>query len=282
MVWKLFISMPNTLSYLPTVSHDNFLQVFASPSMKALNELGEFSFIVDRQSGYPMDFNRNCSVESALESGADFWITFDSDMAFPTTVLADMVRVMFEGGERYDLDRQEVVRVNPEEVEVLSGLYFKKAPPFPPVSGVFIRDDRPERHAPINTEHQGLIRCDVVGGGCLCVRPDALRKLGDPWFKYMYGKDDKGKRFASSEDVWFSRQCADKGIGVWTDSRIKCGHLTSFMADERNWNIYRNGIGEEPGLFSRETGELNAMLFDEETRANLKLDPKKWPGTGPR
>ena len=282
---KIVVSLPNTLPFIHTKAHDSMMDVFSPPAMDAMNQVmgvGQWMYLIDRQYGYPMHFNRNCSCAAVLDSMADFWITLDADMTFPATVLADLMRLMVQGGETYDPETKKVRQVSPGEIDILSGLYFKKAPPFPPINGVFTRDDIRFWHSPINTEYKGLVRNDVIGAGCMCVRPDALRKIGHPWFKYQEITDLQGRNDISSEDVWFCQRAQDLGLQVWTDTRLACGHITGLVAEQHHWDQFKYGTAEHPGLFDREDGHLRLELLDNETIKHFTRDPKAWPGTGPR
>ena len=282
---KIMVSMPNTLPFIHTAAHLSMMDIMSPPALAKVTEVlgtSEWMYTIDRQGGYPMHFNRNNSCRAVLDSGADFWLTFDSDMVFPQTVIADLLRVMTQGDEMYDPETKRVRKVSPGEIDILSGLYFKKAPPFPPINGVFTRDDLRYWHSPINTEYKGLVRNDVIGAGCMCVRPDALRKMDAPWFQYQEIVTLDGHHDLSSEDVWFCMRAQDCGLQVWTDTRMVCGHITGFSADQRHWDQFKNGTPESPGLFDPKDGHLRMELLDEDTGRHFVRNPNAWPGTGPR
>ena len=282
---KIMVSTPNTLPFIYTPAHESLMEIFSPPAMETVNKVlgkGQWMYTVDRQTGYPMHFNRNSSCWAVLDSEADFWLTFDADMVFPPTIMADLLRVMTQGGETYDPETKKTRQVSPGEIDILSGLYFKKTPPFPPVNGVFTLDDNRYWHSPINTEYKGLVRNDVIGAGCMCVRPAALKKIGSPWFQYQEITEPNGKPAISSEDVWFCQRAQDCGLQVWTDTRLVCGHITGFAADQRHCDQFKYGTPEAPGLFDREDGHLRTELLDPDTVKHFIRNPMAWPGTGPR
>ena len=47
-----------------------------------------------------------------------------------------------------------------------------------------------------------------------------------PWFEYEY-KIFNGKKDRLSEDMTFCKKCKEKGIPIYADTEIKCGHMLS-------------------------------------------------------
>lgn len=239
--------------------------------MKDLLGTEEYSLEYDCQAGFPMDRNRNASCRAALSEGVDWWVTFDSDMAFPRDVIWGLLRPMVAGGSEYDVELGEVRHVRPEQVDVVSGLYFRKGPPFTPVSGVLTRKDHPAWHHPINTDWAGLVRSDIVGAGCLAVRGSALQKIGEPWFEYM----DWPGRQESSEDIHFCLQAKNRGLGVWTDTRIPCSHFYVNQSNTENWKQVRQTYFDSRGVPLE--GFVDPGI---KTVFNRDLG-KPWPGSAP-
>ena len=65
----------------------------------------------------------------------------------------------------------------------------------------------------------------VVGGGCLAIRRDVLMDWPDglPWFDFGH-LPETGDTIG--EDVWFCRQVARHGYGVYVDAGIEIPHMT--------------------------------------------------------
>lgn len=66
-------------------------------------------------------------------------------------------------------------------------------------------------------------RMEIKGGGlgCAMIKTSVFSKIKRPWFHYMMYNNDS----VLSEDNYFCSQCAQAGIKIYADTRIRCGHL---------------------------------------------------------
>jgi hypothetical protein len=272
-VIKILISHPNTQPFILTSAHYNFLRMFSqgTSGLADLLETEEYSLEYDMQGGFPLDRNRNASCRVAIAEDVDYWITLDSDMAYPDNLFWGLLRPLVTGGAEYDVELGETKHVNPEQVDIVSGLYFRRGAPFTPVSGVLTRTDHPAWHHPINTDWMGLVKTDIVGAGCLAVRGSALKKIGDPWFKYEKWFDGS----ESSEDIFFGLQAKNRGLGVWTDTRIPCAHFYVNQSTTEQWKETREKYFDAKGV-------PKEIFVDPAIRPMFNRDLKKpWPGSRP-
>lgn len=162
---------------------------------------------------FPIDHNRNSSVDLARKLyGAKYIMQFDTDMTFQADTIFEM------------LDAIEKPAPDGSEVEIISGMYFGKQPPFRPVGGMFTdwepalaanvkvmekfgmvcsgscgdkrhktrkgKGDFPSSYplvkfqSPHYWPDKDLFRVDVIGVGCVLSRATMWDKLTYPYFDY--------------------------------------------------------------------------------------------------
>jgi hypothetical protein len=268
----IVLSMPETREYRPEINHQSLmLAVGPGPWRELQRIMGNrtWTLVYDWQNGFPLDLNRNNSVKTALSYQADYWITLDSDMVFPWDVIPRLIETMENGGVQYRGEKIEDVPA--QDIDILSGLYFWKKPPYMPVSGILIRTDFPF-HICINTQWPGLVKTDIVGAGCLCCRGAVLKQMVYPYFFYREWKDG----VFSSEDILFSVQAREAGFKAWTDTRIKCGHLLQQVVSHESWTPHIKEAFDEHG-------GLRPEAISQDTKQHLSpdLDLSHWPGSWP-
>lgn len=151
--------------------------------------------------GYGAARARNLIAEATLSGGFDAVLMVDSDVVPPPDALA----LLLEGGS-----------------PVVLGCYPRRGGDGG--SEVFMSGRRDFTDA--NRVAEGELpaeRFEAKGGGmgCALVRAEALRRLPRPWFVYKERPDGK----ILSEDLYFCCLCADNGIRVEADGRVRCGHI---------------------------------------------------------
>ena len=69
----------------------------------------------------------------------------------------------------------------------------------------------------------GTILLPVHGGGmgCALIKVDVFNKLDYPYFQFVLYGDRHG---VLSEDLFFCEQCHNRGIPIFADTRVRCGH----------------------------------------------------------
>ena len=70
---------------------------------------------------------------------------------------------------------------------------------------------------------RGEYKVPIHGGGmgCALIKTDIFKRIQFPWFDWVNYHD----RGVLSEDLYFCEQCNQKGITIYTDTRVACGHL---------------------------------------------------------
>jgi len=161
--------------------------------------------------------NRIRLCDKAIERECDYVVMMDSDMVF---------------------DAEAIVRLIGHNKDVISGLYFKKQPPYEPLA--YMRSSKGEYSHIDNIEKGGLLDVDAVGAGLLVIKTSILKDMPKPWFacpplfltydkKSGFALKKKGiKNLCLGEDMWFCYLAKQSGFDVVVDLDTKCYHIGDF------------------------------------------------------
>ena len=151
--------------------------------------------------------SRNKLAAMALDMDVDYILWLDSDMVFPPETLERMLKVLDEH----------------PEVDVLSGLYFRRGAPFTPVlfSKLEIREDGLLVFEDQKTLPDELFEVAGCGFGCVLMKVDILLDLaakenGGFWFSPMAN---------AGEDCAFCIRARRGGYRIFCDPSISLGHM---------------------------------------------------------
>ena len=151
--------------------------------------------------------SRNKLAAMAVEMEADYVLWLDSDMVFPPDTLDRMLKTLDDH----------------PEVDVLSGLYFRRGHPFTPVlfqklevdeNGVLDFEDQKELP-------DELFEVAGCGFGCVLMRTDLLLDIaakegGGVWFTPIAN---------AGEDCAFCIRARREGYRIFCDPSISLGHM---------------------------------------------------------
>lgn len=154
----------------------------------------------DYVKGYDCAKARNAITCKALDGGYDYVLMVDSDIILPPETL------------RFFLE---------EPVDICFGLYPHKNSKDGKAEIFKIGTDNYELRFHYSELKDKRIKVKGAGFGCAFVSTDALKKMEYPYFKYVAYKSGN----FLSEDLYFCDCAAQKHIGLWADTRIRCGHL---------------------------------------------------------
>ena len=160
--------------------------------------------------GYDCARARNEIVKLMLKSDYDYVFMVDSDIRLPEDALKRLLEW---------------------PVDVCLGCYPHKnnkdklAELFKRGSADFVnRFTYPE----LDSINEPRIRVKGGGFGCALVKRQVFDQLAYPWFKYV--NYDSGS--VLSEDLYFCSEANKKGIEIWADTRVRCGHRTGYYQYE--------------------------------------------------
>lgn len=148
--------------------------------------------------------SRNKLGETAIGLGTDYVLWLDSDMVFPPDLLVRMLKTL-----------------NDNDLDILTGVYFRRVAPFTPV--LFDEMELTEtgsRHTEFETlPRDELFEVGACGFGCVLIKTeviaDVLARTGD-LFTPVNGV---------GEDICFCIRRRDCGYKIIADPSIPLGHI---------------------------------------------------------
>lgn len=184
-------------------------------SLALLEKVGECTLAM--KAGSLIYTSRNDLALRAVQSDMDYVFWMDSDMQFPPDTLVRMVDVLTKN----DLD-------------ILTGLYFRRVPPYSPV--LF---DRLEMRRNICSWSEfkelpdHLFEIGGCGFGCVLMSTEVFLSV----------QAKHGNMFApmgnNGEDIAFCIRARDCGYKIWCDPSIICGHVGYSVVDDKFYKAYR-------------------------------------------
>lgn len=162
--------------------------------------------------GYDVASARNKICQRAIEINADYVFMVDNDVVLPHDALKNL------------LD-------NPKDVQL--GIYAHRDKGNNAYDGKTIVFDVDYSHHFMvedldNLREQGKYKVLIRGGGmgCALIKVDVLRNMRFPYFVWVNFHDGKKE---CSEDIYFCDQCKALDIQVYTDTRVRCGHIFRYI-----------------------------------------------------
>lgn len=163
--------------------------------------------------------SRHELANMAIDMDADYIFWMDSDMTFRQDCLLKMIETL----EANDLD-------------ILTGLYFRRVPPYSPV--LF---DRLEMRGNICSWSEfkslpdGLFEIGGCGFGCLLAKTDV----------FLDGLARYGNMFTpignNGEDIAFCVRAREMGYKIMCDPSMVCGHIGYVTVNDKFFKAYNGG-----------------------------------------
>lgn len=183
-------------------------------SLAQLQKVGDC--VLTMKAGSLIYLSRNELATAAIQIEADYVFWLDSDMVFKPDTL---IRMM------------ETLKAN--DLDILTGLYFRRVPPYSPVlynkieiEGVacdFSEFDRiPD----------GLFEVGACGFGCVLMKTDVFFDVQAKFGNMFSPIGNNGEDVAF---CWRARQC---GYKVICDPSIICGHVGYSVVDDQFYRLF--------------------------------------------
>lgn len=204
---KTLIAVP-CMDQMPTLFAD---------SLARLEKVGECTQMINM--GSLIYMSRDTLATKAISAEADFVLWLDSDMVFEPDTLKKMLAVL---------------EARPE-IDILTGLYFRRTKPYTPV--IFDKLDIDEQDRCTYTEFknipEGLFEVGGCGFGCVLMRSEVFL---DVQSKY-------GQMFApigrTGEDLAFCWRARSCGCKIYCDPSIECGHVGYTVITRAVWEAVK-------------------------------------------
>jgi len=184
-------------------------------SLATLNKVGDCA--VTFQIGSLIYTSRNELAKKAVQMDADFVFWLDSDMLFDPNTLTDMMATL---QERKDID-------------FLTGLYFRRVPPFSPV--LFDRldiDDEGCHWSNFEKLPDELFKVGGCGFGCVLIRTEVFLSVMSKFGNMFAPIGNVGEDLSF---CWRARQCS---YDIWCDPRVTLGHVGHTVITREFWENY--------------------------------------------
>lgn len=170
--------------------------------------------------------SRNKLAGLAVEMDADYILWLDSDMVFRPDTLERMMAVLDEH----------------PEIDVLSGLYFRRGQPFSPVlfKTLEVNEQGTLDWSDYEELPNELFEIAGCGFGCVLMRTDMLLDIA--------GKEGAGRWFTpiadAGEDCAFCIRARREGYKIYCDPTVDCGHMAYTPVTKDFWKAIRHEEGQ--------------------------------------
>lgn len=183
-------------------------------SLSMLRKVGHCAIAF--QIGSLVYMSRNELAKRAMEIGADYVLWLDSDMVFDADLLEKLMADMGEG------------------VDMVSGVYFRRNPPFTPVmySKLEMSEDERPIWEDLKDVPEEMFEAAGIGFGCVLMRTSVLMNV---FSKYLCLFDPLR---GMGEDLSFCWRARQLGHKVWVDPKVQCGHVTKTIVDQNFYKAY--------------------------------------------
>lgn len=163
--------------------------------------------------------SRNNLALQAMKAEFDYMLWIDSDMVFQQDLLIKMKQVMDE-----------------KDLDFLTGLYFRRVPPFTPV--LFDQLDIDENGICTWTDWkdvpEGMFKIGGCGFGCVLIKTDVLFDVQAKFGEMFNPIANMGEDLSF---CWRARQC---GYDIWCDPSLVCGHVGYTIINDKFYQSYRS------------------------------------------
>jgi len=177
--------------------------------------------------------NRNDICKDFLKTDCDFLYFWDSDNG----IFPDAFDLFMYG-------------MKDPEVNILSGLYFRKEPGMRAVPGLSFKgmDGAYTSETAMFvsgglidlTTYAGAVK-GMTGGGTLMIRREVIEAISFPWFDTKWYQEeplkgyDEGFWGMQTEDVFFCEKAQELGYHIHLDTRIESPHYRGNDCYPENW-----------------------------------------------
>lgn len=161
--------------------------------------------------------SRNKLATQAIQMDADYVLWLDSDMTFPPDTLARMVKTATENN-----------------IDILTGLYFRRVPPYSPVlfDRLEIKKNDICSWSEFETIPEGLFEVGGCGFGCVLVNTEVFLSVQSAYNNMFAPIGNNG------EDVAFCVRARGCGYKIWCDPSLVCGHVGYSVINDQFYNAF--------------------------------------------
>lgn len=183
-------------------------------SLAQLEKVGECALIM--KSGALIYMSRDQMAVAAIQGEFDYVMWFDSDMQFPADTLVRMVKTAQD-----------------KNIDILSGLYFRRIPPYTPVlfDKLELKDEGAD-YTEFEEIPEELFECGGIGFGCCLMKTDVFFDVQSRFGQMFVPLGGNGE---DSSFCWRARQC---GYKIYCDPTLICGHVGYSVVNDKFFKAY--------------------------------------------
>ena len=203
---KILIAVPTFESIYP----DTFKSIY---DLDVSGHEVSFDFV----RGYDCATARNRIAQRALDKEVDYVLMVDNDVVLPNDALMNLTDDLKDvclgfyahrGSDNLYHGNTNICRLYDEH-----GMKYFHYPLESEYTGEEMRQ----------MAKSGEYKVKIHGGGmgCALINTDIFRKMSYPWYDWVHYKSGK----MLGEDLFFCEQCKKKGVPIYADTRVNCGHM---------------------------------------------------------
>ena len=205
---KILIAVPTFESIYP----DTFKSIYD------LDKCGHEVFF-DFVRGYDCATARNNIAQKSLDMEVDYVLMVDNDVVLPKDALVNLTDDLKEvclgyyahrGPDNKYSGRSCICRLYDQN----GALYYNY-----PLESEYTAQELTE----IQKSGKNKVKIHGGGMGCAFIETDVFKRIQYPWYDWVNYKNEH--RGMLSEDLFFCEGCKAKGIPIYTDTRVNCGHI---------------------------------------------------------
>ena len=205
---KILIAVPTFENIYP----DTFKSIY---DMETSGHDVSFEYV----RGYDCATARNRIAQMALDKKTDYVLMVDNDVVLPKDALLNLLENPVDVCLGYYAHRDSDNRYRGRSC--VCKLYDENGNKHfnYPLESEYTADELKE------LKDNGQFRVQIHGGGmgCAFIKTDVFNRIKYPWYDWVnYANEHRGML---SEDLYFCEGCRKKGIPIYTDTRVNCGHI---------------------------------------------------------
>ncbi|MBQ3281687.1 MAG: glycosyltransferase [Eubacterium sp.] len=160
---------------------------------------------------------RNNLAKTAVDLGVDWVFWLDSDMVFPPDTLLRMLKTCKE-----------------QDIDFLTGVYFRRVAPFTPVLFKEMSDDGHEAEEFKEIPKDELFEVRACGFGCVLMKTNVIVDVFSTFMNMFTPIEGSG------EDISFCIRARQCGYKVVADPTIPLGHVGHAVITRQYWEAIKN------------------------------------------
>lgn len=209
---KILIAVPT----FETIYPDTYKSIYG---LDTSGHTVNFEFV----RGYDCATARNNIAQMAIDQGADRVLMVDNDVVLPMDALQNLADKPVDVCLGYYAHR------NRDNIYCGNTCICKR----------FDKTGKEYFNYPLESEYLasemkqmrdcGEYKVQIHGGGmgCAFINTQIFKRLKYPWYDWVNYADEH--RGMLSEDLYFCEKCKLKGIPIFTDTRVGCGHILRYV-----------------------------------------------------